>query len=215
MLSKTIKYSTSIMTDNNKGKVIVFEILNRIFEFVLHTWSLIGLWIWLRALVHAQSHAHHLPTRPRSGLQSLDFRKGLERPWPSHADELATPQSTRWVTQQGPLAHLQFRYQANPGTCRSTICSLGWQPMGKENLLSHPSWTSPSTFTFCSRPCKLSSLFCPSLYDGNKNTINKRAVWLAHFFKPLGNYYPLPTQIRPNCFLYDTILGSVTLNLSD
>lgn len=34
-------------------------------------------------------------------------------------------------------------------------------------------------------------------------------------FKPLGNYYPLPTQIRPNCFLYNTILGSVTLNLSD
>lgn len=84
MLSKTIKYSTSIMIDNKKKKVTVFEILNnRIFEFVLHTWSLIGLWIWLRALAHAQSHAHHLPTRPRSGMQSLDFRKGLERPWPS------------------------------------------------------------------------------------------------------------------------------------
>lgn len=38
---------------------------------------------------------------------------------------------------------------------------------------------------------------------------------VSTFFKPLGNCYPLPAQIRPNCFLYDTILESVTLNLSD
>lgn len=146
---------------------------------MLHTWSLIRLWVRLRALVHAQSHAHRLPTRARSGLQSLDCREGWRGLGHPHA-ELAAPQSTRWVSQQGLRAHLQFRYQANPGTWRSTTCSLGRQPMGKENLLSHPSWTSPSAFSFCSRPCKLSGLSCPSLYDGNKKTINKRAVWLAH-----------------------------------
>lgn len=111
--------------------------------------------------------------------------------------ELATPYPFRWVTQGGPLAQPQFRYQVNPCTIR--YLQVDHLKFGVEGEIDFPTLARPPMFSFCSWTCKLCSLPCPSLVMTRKilPTGERCLVIMYHLLKCKGHWETISySQLR-------------------
>ena len=182
MLSKTTKLSTSIWINNNKEKVTVLKFWITVSLNV--GFGREGQWdyeSWLRALVHAQSHLPLPPNQDKKSVVVTALQGGVQggtgHPHPELVAQLSVVSG--WLS--GVLL-------STPNFGTKQIQALGGQPSAvwgssswEGKLTSLPKLDLPLHLIILLWACILSSLACPSLYDGNKNTINKRDVWLAHY----------------------------------